>query len=174
MSKKCKEQECDCCAHEEEQIVSKEAEYLEIYARTDMPDTSKYDVTANGKPIVYYTLDFPVSRRRNMAIHEHQRWNSFMISKGIIPSTREQIASEKIVGKDGRERFTNGKNYAVRRHGNLTTFDGLVEFRKIVAKRDNCSEAEKDVIKYDYQLLDDAYWLLQANGYKIVKNVKMK
>ena len=150
-----------------------EEQYLAIYAGDDMPDTSKYAVTANGKPIVSYTLDFPASRRRNMAIHEHQRWNSFMISKGIIPSSRIQIASEKMVGKDGKERFTNGKNYAVRRHGNLTTFDGLVEFRQIVAERDNCSEAEKDVIKYDYQLLDDAYWLLQSNGYKIVRNVKL-
>lgn len=33
MSKKCKEHECDCCAHEEEQIVSKEAEYLELAQR---------------------------------------------------------------------------------------------------------------------------------------------
>ena len=151
-----------------------EEEYLSIYAGTDVPDISKYNLTANGKPIVSYSLDFPVSRRRTMAIHEHLRWNSFMISKGIIPSSREQIATEKIVGKDGRERFTNGKNYPVRRHGNLTTFEGLVEFRKIVATRDNCSEAKKDVIKYDYQLLDDAYWLLQANDYKIVKNVKLK
>lgn len=150
-----------------------EEQYLAIYAGDDMPDTSKYAVTANGKPIVSYTLDFPASRRRNMAIHEHQRWNSFMISKGIIPSSRIQIASEQMVGKDGKERFTNGKNYAVRRHGNLTTFEGLVEFRQIVAARDNASEAEKDVIKYDYQLLDDAYWLLQSNGYKIVKNVKL-
>ncbi len=149
-------------------------EYLSIYAGDDMPDTTYYSVTANGKPIVHYTLDFLPSRRRNMAIHEHQRWNSFMISKGMIPSSREQIASEKIVDKDGRERFTNGKNYAVRRHGNLTTFDGLVEFRKIIAARDKCSEAEKDVIKYDYQLLDDAHWLLESNGYKIVKNVKLK
>lgn len=151
-----------------------EEEYLAIYAGTDMPDTSKYAVTANGKAIVSYSLEFPASRRRSMAIHEHLRWNSFMISKGIIPSSREQIATEKIIGKDGRERFTNGKNYAVRRHGNLTTFDGLVEFRKIVAARDNCSEEEKDVIKYDYQLLDDAYWLLHKNGYKIVKHVKLK
>lgn len=151
-----------------------EEEYLAIYAGTDMPDTSKYAVTANGKAIVSYSLEFPASRRRSMAIHEHLRWNSFMISKGIIPSSREQIATEKIVSKDGRERFTNGKNYAVRRHGNLTTFDGLVEFRKIVAARDACSEEEKDVIKYDYQLLDDAYWLLQANEYKIVKHVKLK
>ena len=26
-----------------------------------------------------------------------------------------------------------------------------------------------DVIKYDYQLLDDAYWLLNSNGYKIIR-----
>lgn len=164
----------DYCQVDSDAVGLSEKEYLAIYAGADMPDTSKYDVTANGKPIVYYTLNFPASRRRNLAIHEHQRWNSFMISKGIIPSSREQIATEKIVGKDGRERFTNGKNYAVRRHGNLTTFDGLIEFRKIVAARDACSEEEKDVIKYDYQLLDDAYWLLQANGYKIVKHVKLK
>ncbi len=31
------------------------------------------------------------------------------------------------------------------------------------------AEESKDVIKYDYQLLDDAYWLLTKNGYKIVR-----
>ena len=108
-----------------------------------------------------------------MAIHEHQRWNSFMISKGMIPASRLQIRDEETVGTDGKPRHTNGKNYAVRRHGNLTTFDGLVEFRKIVAERDKCSEESVDVIKYDYQLLDDAYWLLTANGYKIIRNTKL-
>ena len=54
------------------------------------------------------------------------------------------------------------------------TFEGLVEYRKIVAARDKTDEIKKDVIKYDYQLLDDAYWLLETNGYKIVKHVKMK
>lgn len=164
----------DYCQSEDGLDGLSEKEYLTIYAGADMPNTSKYNVTADGKPIVYYPLEFPASKRRNMAIHEHLRWNSFMISKGIVPANRAQIASEKIVGKDGIERYTNGKNYAVRRHGNLTTFDGLVEFRKIVAARDNCLEEEKDVIKYDYQLLDDAYWLLQVNGYKIIKNVKLK
>jgi hypothetical protein len=103
-----------------------------------------------------------------MAIHEHYRWNSFMISKGMIPSTIKQIKEEKIISNHGKERYTNGKNYSLRRHGNLTTFDGLLEFRKIIATRDNCSEEITDVIKYDYQLLDDAYWLLSKNGYKIV------
>ena len=39
----------------------------------------------------------------------------------------------------------------------------------MIAARDNCPEVDKDVIKYDYQLLDDAYWLLSACGYKIIK-----
>jgi hypothetical protein len=92
-----------------------------------------------------------------------------MISKGIVPSDREKIKSETLTRKDGKVRFTNGKNYALRRHGNITTFKGLEEFRRIVAERDNVSEIETDVIKYDYQLLDDAYWLLDTNGYKIIK-----
>lgn len=163
----------DYCEKESDRGVAlSESEYMAIYAGNDLPDTSKYSVTADGKPIVNYTLDFPVSGRRTMAIHEHLRWNSFMISKGIIPSSRAQIEGEKTV-KNGKERFTNGKNYAVRRHGNLTTFEGLVEFRKILAARDKSSELDKDVIKYDYQLLDDAYWLLDAAGYKIIKNVKL-
>ena len=57
----------------------------------------------------------------------------------------------------------------VRLDGNLTTFEGLVKFRKLVAERDHTDELEKDVIKYDYQLMDDAYWLLKNCGYKIVK-----
>ena len=66
-------------------------------------------------------------------------------------------------------RYTNGKNYALRRHGNLTTFEGLEEFRRMVAERDGRSEEEKDVIKYDYQLMDDAWWLLNKGGYIIVE-----
>ncbi len=142
-----------------------EQEYLDIYAKNDVPMIGRYDITADGKPIIAYSLDFKHSMRGNLAIHEHQRWNSFMISKGMVPSTIDQIVNEK--AKDGTP--TNGKNYAVRRHGNLTTFDGLVRFRKLVAERDDKSESETDVIKYDYQLMDDAYWLLSRCGFKIIK-----
>lgn len=145
-----------------------EKEYFDIYAVGDHIDYGKYDFTANGKKIVNYTLDFVPSKRRNLTVHEHQRWNSFMISKGIVPATRRQILTEKIV-ENGKEKYTNGKNYKLRRHGNLTTFEGLTEFRKLIAERDGVSEESMDVIKYDYQLLDDAYWLLDACGYKIVK-----
>ena len=55
------------------------------------------------------------------------------------------------------------------RHGNLTTFDGLVTFRQITAERDGVGELQKDKIKYDYQLLDDAWWLLDRCGYAIIK-----
>ena len=34
---------------------------------------------------------------------------------------------------------------------------------------DDDKSNDKNVIKYDYQILDDAYWLLTTNGYKIVK-----
>lgn len=111
---------------------------------------------------------FAESRRKTMAILEHLRWNSFMISKGIIPASREQILNE-MQERDGKLRHTNGKNYALRRHGNLTTFEGLVTFRQMLAERDSDTEADHDVIKYDYQLLDDAFWLLDRNGYKIVR-----
>lgn len=141
----------------------KEEEYLEIYAAGDMP---RYigETPVGKRKLIGYDLNFADSRRRNMAILEHYRWNSYLISKGFVPATKEQILNEK---EDGR--FTNGKNYALRRHGNLTTFDGLIEFRKLVAERDGVSEAEKDVIKYDYQILDDLHYFLTQSGYKIIR-----
>ena len=145
-----------------------EEEYLKIYAGADLPNTDYYKVQADGKKIIRYPLDFMDSRRRDLAILEHLRWNSFMISKGMIPATIEQIKEEQIL-KDGKLKFTNGKNYRLRRHGNLTTFDGLIEFRRIVSARDHQSELSKDVIKYDYQALDDAYWFLQKAGHIIYK-----
>ena len=68
---------------------------------------------------------------------------------------------------DGKH--TNGKNYLLRRHGNITTMAGLVEFRKMLAKRKGTTEESEDVIKYDYQILDDAYWLLKETGYSIIE-----
>ena len=146
-------------------------EYIEYYAGDDKPDDKSYGLAIDGKPVVKYTLDFPSSRRRNLAVHEHLRWNSFMISRGIVPASKDVILKEKAL-KEGKLKHTNGKNYAVRRHGNLTTFDGLVDFRKMIAARDSADELECDVIKYDYQLLDDAVWLLDKCGYKIVARTK--
>ncbi|MBQ7906721.1 MAG: hypothetical protein IJ309_01965 [Clostridia bacterium] len=146
-----------------------EKEFLSTYALGDPICYDKYSgVLADGKRIISYDIDFKESLRKTLAIHEHQRWNAFMISRGIIPSTIDQILNETTV-VDGKTKYTNGRVYGERRHGNLTTFEGLVTFRQLVAKRDGATEADKDVIKYDYQLLDDAYWLLNKTGYKIIK-----
>ena len=138
-----------------------EEEYLDLYAVGDKPVFKNNDGEVNGKKIVSYTLDFPPSKRKNLAILEHYRWNSYMISKGLVPSSKAQILAEP----------KHGKDYSLRRHGNLTTFEGLTEFSQIVAKKKNTTQLNEDVIKYDYQLLDDAYWLLNKNGYKIIKKV---
>ena len=45
-----------------------------------------------------------------------------------------------------------------------------MQFRKIVAKIEKKPEIDVDVIKYDYQLLDEVFWLLTSTGYKIIKN----
>lgn len=145
-----------------------EQEYFDIYAEGDFIDTGTYSLTVDGKKIVNYTLEFMPSKRTNLAIQEHQRWNSFMISKGMVPATINEILTDKSI-QNGKPKFTNGKNYKIRRHGNITTFEGLIKFRKLVAERDQTDELEKDVIKYDYQLMDDAYWLLKSCGCKIIK-----
>lgn len=148
-----------------------ESEYMSIYGFGDMPDVVR---TENGKKVVRYSLDFPDSIRKNLAVQEHQRWNSFMISKGLIPASIKQILEETETFPDGSVKHTNGKNYKLRRHGNITTFDGLGIFRKLIAERDDCDENLADVFKYDYQLMDEAYDLLKANGYKIIKKLTIE
>lgn len=143
-----------------------EEEYLQRYAGEDRPVMMDITLPLGHKPIVDYGIDYPPSRRRNMAMQEHNRWTAYVISKGMIPATRKEILTEPRT--DGKRPYTDGKNYALRRHGNLTTFEGLVEFRKMLAERDQAPEVEKDRIRFRYQLLDDAYWLLTQNGYKIV------
>ncbi len=159
----------DYCKKEaDDSIALSEEEYLAIYAGEDMPDRESLGLQIDGKPVVKYTLSFPDSRRKDMAAHEHFRWNSYMISSGFIPATKEEIEHETIM-VNGKVKKTNGKRYDLRRHGNLTTFEGLVDFRRMVAERDGAKEEDVDVIKYDYQLLDDAYWLLDKTGNKIIR-----
>lgn len=111
-----------------------------------------------GRKLEKYTLDFKHGTlRERMTIQEHQRWNAYMITCGFVPETLAYI-------KNGRF-----KDFDTRRHSNLTTFDGLVEWRKIKAEVTSASEEDCDVIKYDYQLMDNVAWLLGKNGYRIIK-----
>lgn len=180
----CTEQElADLHPYHEKLQAYEQTAYWEKVDKDDMPCNSAGE---QERPVVSFAdLSYPQSRRKTMAIHEHLRWNSFMITKGMIPASIAQIQGEA----------DNGKNYALRRHGNLTTFDGLVAFRNIVADRDVAEwekaqeqkptaeekakkraelEANADVIKYDYQILDDAYWLLCTQGYRIVDKKELE
>lgn len=96
--------------------------------------------------------------RDTLACQEHFRWNAFYLCNGYLPATKEAIINEEKNGKD-----------AVRKtHGNLTTMNGLVEFRKIISERDSKDEMDCDVIKYDYDIMDGAYEYLDSCGYMIV------
>lgn len=137
--------------------------YQKVYEKDDpiVYDDARQDVKGK-KTIVYTNERVSHSVRENLAILEHQRWNAYMISKGNIPSTIEQIKND------------DSKRLDLRRHGNITTFEGLIEFRKLMAEVKHKSEEETDVIRYDYQIMDDLVWLLHKNGYKIVKKEEKK
>jgi hypothetical protein len=155
-----------------------EEEYLSIYAGGDIPNVEQIKKVINGKKVVYYNGEYVKSRRRNMAVQEHCRWTSFVISRGVVPATIEDIQTEtKVV--NGKLKRTSGKNYDLRRHGNLTSYEGLMDFTKLI--ENSCdsaqnlkSEYEKDRYRYRYQILDDAYWLLNSNGFEIVSKISCK
>ena len=58
-------------------------------------------------------------------------------------------------------------DYSLRVHGNLTSFEGLFEYRRMMAEYRGTGESEEDVIKYDYQLLDEAWCFLHSGGCRI-------
>lgn len=112
------------------------------------------------KPIVNYgDCNFKEGTvRNNYAQQEHLRWNAYEISCGVLPASKEEIKT-----------INHKELVAVRKHANLTTFDGLLEYRKIIADKQGVPEKDVDVIKYDYQIMDDVCWLLRENGYKIIR-----
>lgn len=145
-------------------------EYMDIYAGGDLPEYESEKLAQEYGLCSRHRIDFADSRAKNMAIQEHLRWNAYMILQGFVPAELETIQTDRVWNdKKKKEVYSNGKSYALRRHGNLTTFEGLEEFRRLVAERDGCSEEDADVIKYDYQLLDGAWWLLNEMGYGIVR-----
>lgn len=134
-----------------------ERAYLDKYQNGD---EIEYEDTCpiQGRRLEKYTLDFKHGTlRERMTMQEHQRWNAYMITCGFVPETLANIRGKRF------------KDFDIRRHSNLTTFDGLVQWRKIKAEVTCSSEEDCDVIKYDYQLMDNVVWLLNKNGYHIIK-----
>lgn len=138
--------------------VDASGEYLSKYSAGDPIIYTGESV--KGKKIVDYgDCNFTEGTVRNIfAVQEHARWNAYEISCGYLPATIEEI-----VNRSKKELI------AMRKHRNITTYEGLYDYRRLMAKVTGKSEAETDVIKYDYQLMDDLVWLLHSNGYKIVQ-----
>lgn len=103
--------------------------------------------------------------RKNLMFVEHMRWNAFMICNGYIPSTKKQIL--KISG-EGKK----GKYHEERRHGNLTTFEGLDTFAQILTKKFGGDLKDYDVKKYDAMLMENCPTILGMIGMGIKKRPK--
>lgn len=77
-----------------------------------------------------------ISARDTIAFIEHERWNAFELSIGALPYKKSLVIKHGI--KSENELY----------HGNIATYDGLVEYY---------NETGKDVIIYDYDLMDNCF-----------------
>ena len=141
-----------------------ETEYYSIYAKGDMPEIIKE--YADGRKEIHYKLEYKPSLRFTLAYQEHMRWNAFMISRGYLPASKADCL-------DSTRGY--GKSAELRIHRNLASFKGLIEYRRFIAENKfrenggdiNQLELQADVIKYDYQLMDDAFRVLKRLGKSI-------
>lgn len=133
-------------------------EFLQVY-QDGCPIRYTDDALDGRRFVAYQNADFDVDcLRRTFAMMEHLRWNACMLAGGLVPATVREICSP-----------TKGKDLVRRKHGNLTTFEGLKQYARLVAKAQGKTEEQTDVIRYDYRLMDNCAWLLKECGYKIVK-----
>ena len=144
--------------HHARELVSNES-YMKFYAKGDHPVFS--GKRSEGMDLISYTGtdtedDFRRNiLRRNLTVQEHYRWNAYMMSQGFVPASRTQMKEK------------TRSDYSLRVHGNLTSFEGLFEYRRMMAEYRGTGESEEDVIKYDYQLLDEAWCFLHSGGCRI-------
>ena len=103
-------------------------------------------------------------------LYEQEQERNAVLSERLaeLEEEKEEISFKLKRIKDGAD---HGKNYKLRLHNNLTTYEGLKAFRQIMCEVNGGTEEENDVIHYDYQILDDAWQMLDNLGYKIVRNL---
>ncbi len=139
-------------------------EFMQTYERGDpiryRTDEAGDPLAIDGKRLIEYrNADFErASLRAALAAQEHQRWNANMICNGFLPVSIAEIRSP-----------SKGKCFERRMHRNLTTFEGLKAYRRLMQEAHGVDPESADVIRYDYQIMDDAAWILRSGGYKIVK-----
>lgn len=97
------------------------------------------------------------SLRLDFAKREHIRWNGYVAACGVGPASRTEY---RTVDKNAL--------LAAGKHVNLTTWEGLAEFRREEAERKGSDEESTDVQRYDFQLADEAVGILEKNGLKTV------
>lgn len=107
--------------------------------------------------------------REILCEQEHYRWCAALITEGYAPPTIERILTEKRADVCGKKVYTNGKNSEEKLHPHLTDMAGLIRFASLTAERDGVTAAERDVIGYDYELLDNAVYMLRAAGLGIYR-----
>jgi len=119
----------------------------------------------NGKRLVNYKTDYrrAGTPRSVLGETEHARWNAYYIGCGFVPASKSEFKEK---GKAALMRS--------RKHINLTTFKGLDDYDKWRTESNTPEENRPDIIFYDYQLMDDAAWLLSRNGYKIIRRKPYK
>lgn len=108
-------------------------------------------------------------RRLSFCIQEHYRWCAALITEGYAPPRLSRILNERRVGVCGKAVYTDGKSSEEKLHPHLTDMAGLVRFAELTAERDGVMPAERDVIKYDFEILDFAWHILRAAGLGIYR-----
>ena len=105
-------------------------------------------------------IDSQGSVRDNLAVQEHYRWCAFEISRGVVPATIDQSRGDK--------EKPCGRDYRMRRHGCLTTVEGLNE----MISQGGTDEEKKNnlhAICSNYWAMDDALWFLSLLEMGIVR-----
>ena len=133
-------------------------EFLAAYTRGN-PIVYKKRV-ANDKELINYDVDYirPMTPRSILGELEHYRWNAYYIGNGFVPAAKSELLRE---GKDALMRR--------RCHINLTTVQGLAEYDLWRTDPKDPEQKKPDIIRYDYQLMDDVIWLLARRNYKIIR-----
>ena len=140
--------------------ISKE-QFYEVY---DINNEIKYE---NSKIIYPLRFSSLINPRNTLAFLEHNRWNTEMITKGYIPMEKSKVSVEKmkIIKDDLNKKL----------HACITTFDGLDLYfddvaKKLINENDITYEEAYAMVenkKYDYEMMDEAYDLLNKIGYGI-------
>lgn len=120
-------------------------------------------------------LDTP---RNNLARLEHLRWNTFNLVAGWTKKPINKIGAERVDKIDTDD--TGRKNEYTKQHACITTFEGLIELRRIQAeqlcklsdyKSFEDAEKEADTVNYDFSTMDELFKRLPADK-RIVKLYK--